>query len=650
MEFKEDGEALQEKNTQNANYLNLILICPCGAAVSTPENFNQHTARFHQGKENQYPQGVVSDTLAICDICQTCFVHQEFLKQHQAGHEKENVIDGIEPLSNDSSDNVSLPQSVQPHFLDAVINQKLSNSAASETENDEELLDVKDEPKYESDADEDYQPEVNIKPEMVSCDMPNKQDPTAKRRKKKTQLIKCKVCSSKFDDTKMLKDHVLTEHPEQSELLLCQECDYTSFSQTDLDYHNTKHHLHEVDGKTCLVCNKTFDARRNAIAHAQRMHKPRDVVCPMCGLEMKKYLLPMHIRRTHHNVKNQRSNMPKEEKCFFCGYVGTKLSDHLKQNHPVPKTSFPCGVCDAELGDAFNLEAHHKQKHKEDENCRICGVSLPIKNVAGHLSAAHDIGLTERCEYCDFHATLGILSKHEEQEHLLKGNRQRRSCPHCKLRIVNGRLPYHMSLWHPEKIEKFICHDCGKVFDMEVFLKRHQSFNHDPKGFITCHICSKEVRREKMNRHLSLYHDVGLTRKCKDCDFISTLRKLKDHILQNHNSKVECDICHEVFKTSVIKQHKRQAHIIGRVKCDQCHMTFGNKSSVKQHVMRVHEKEKHEMKCPHCKFTTVTKSIFETHVNAHAGVKPHSCPYCDYNVICKKHLVTHLKKKHGVTM
>ena len=308
---------------------------------------------------------------------------------------------------------------------------------------------------------------------------------------------------------------------------------------------------------------------------------------------------------------------------------------------------FPCGACSLEFPDKLDLEVHQKQAHDAYEQCKICNLSLPILNFAGHLSAAHDKGMKERCEYCDFESTLHTMYKHVQDKHLHEEKRHVKDCPHCDIKFVHFKLPNHIQLVHPDKVEKFICDDCGKVFDFELFLKRHQSFNHPKEGFLSCHLCTKKVPRVRMNKHLSTHHDIGITRKCKQCDFVSTLGHLKNHILEHHNEKVECDICHEVFKASVIRQHKRLAHIIGRVKCDLCSMTFRSKWGVRQHIRQVHEREKNLKQCPHCDFTTVSKRSYKLHVNAHTGEKPYQCPHCEYQVIVKRHLTNHIMKKHA---
>ena len=450
---------------------------------------------------------------------------------------------------------------------------------------------------------------------------------------------KCKVCSEKFDSIQDLMTHISSQHPEKAKNLQCTKCDYATHDETQLTNHVIAVHDFNIKGGTCPQCKRTFKNKHSVLAHVKRAHIHKEAVCPVCGKLVKEYILSRHLKMMH-------SKTPK--KCFFCDFTGNTLHEHLRLCHPVPKDTFMCGACPLRFENADELERHHRHYHEPEERCPICQAMVPIKNLAGHISAAHDQGLEERCEYCDFKATLGVLARHAQDVHLPNDTRGQSYCKHCKIKIVYCKMQNHLQLAHPDKIEKFVCDDCGHTFEFEGNLRAHQKDIHPPNGLQKCYVCGKEVTKRSMNHHLSLYHDIGLVKKCKHCDFKSTFGQLKRHIAENHNEKVECDICHEVFRASVIRQHVRQAHVIGRIKCEHCELTFRTRWGKNEHVKTIHEKDKHAKKCPHCDYKTVFKYRLHWHIKGHQGLKPYSCEYCDYQVGKKKELMKHLLKMHGI--
>ena len=453
---------------------------------------------------------------------------------------------------------------------------------------------------------------------------------------------KCKICSDVLNSLKELKTHMADEHPNEAKTpkypYKCSQCDYRSSVEKRLINHISTTHDPESSEYACPKCDKMFRSRRQLTEHDKKVHVQADAICPYCGKVVKEYLLPRHLKVEHHGQVKE---------CFFCDFKGNSLHRHLKEMHPIPEVSFPCGACDKVFEDADSLESHQKHNHDETEKCRVCHYFVPVKDLARHLSAAHDEGYTERCEFCDFESTLGVMARHVQKVHLKDECRFRRNCPYCDVKVINQKYKRHIYLVHPEKVEKFVCDDCGKTYECKKALELHIEV-HKQGGYQICEVCSKKVIKKRMNHHLSLYHDIGLVKKCKHCDFKSTYGELTKHVYENHNHKVECDICHKTFKATCLRQHVRQAHVIGRMKCEHCDQTFVTRTSRDRHIKNMHKKEEYAKKCPHCEYRSVDLGRLKTHILAHEGIKPHKCKLCDYQVIWKRHLTNHLRKKHGI--
>jgi len=124
----------------------------------------------------------------------------------------------------------------------------------------------------------------------------------------------------------------------------------------------------------------------------------------------------------------------------------------------------------------------------------------------------------------------------------------------------------------------------------------------DQKFLVDCKICSKQVSRQSMIRHL-LNHD----------------------ILPNEPSP--CSICGKIFKNYLcLRDHEKFHRMERKYACQHCDMKFRYPDKLKRHI-RVHTREK-PYQCNECGRQFAQASQLKTHSNVHSGEKPYECEKC----------------------
>ena len=90
---------------------------------------------------------------------------------------------------------------------------------------------------------------------------------------------------------------------------------------------------------------------------------------------------------------------------------------------------------------------------------------------------------------------------------------------------------------------------------------------------------------------------------------------------------------------------KKKMHI-----CSNCGVSFGEKSSLKEHISLVHEGKKgllNDGKCPRCDKQFVDKGNILKHIKAvHEKIKPFNCSVCNADFTEKGGLAMHIKTVH----
>lgn len=129
----------------------------------------------------------------------------------------------------------------------------------------------------------------------------------------------------------------------------------------------------------------------------------------------------------------------------------------------------------------------------------------------------------------------------------------------------------------------------------------------------------------------------GVVAICHECG--STFKQksyLKRHIQRKHQKeeyKLQCDICGAKFLLNFDLRRHMIKHIAARnYACDQCDQKFKTELTLKSHVKNVHNSEKRQTKnfqCNVCDRSYFHQRHLEYHVRTHTGDSRYKCEVCE---------------------
>lgn len=193
---------------------------------------------------------------------------------------------------------------------------------------------------------------------------------------------------------------------------------------------------------------------------------------------------------------------------------------------------------------------------------------------------------------------------------------------------------------HPEEESMiYTCNYCNTMYDSVQNLHKH-IFEH---------------MNELTNSEEDL-HD------CSQCDlYLFNADDLKIHersreesvLTDNQNEKESknesrylCTVCGKILRTKDRFQSHKNAHEGLRPhECSECGKGFADRKNMHQHYDIVHlRKAKHE--CPVCQKKFYTPTKMKSHITMHYGVKPFTCDVCNKTFRLKMNMIKH-KKTHS---
>ncbi|XP_059094389.1 uncharacterized protein LOC131889320 [Tigriopus californicus] len=140
-------------------------------------------------------------------------------------------------------------------------------------------------------------------------------------RKISSSHVICDICGEKLVGNEKLKYHHRQKHPVNS--CLCPFCGMECSNKSTLQYHLNKFHP-KSDETTCKDCGLIKPTVSSLKAHA-RIHKPPEILCPICG---KRFTKPEYL--TLHNRIHTGEKRYKCDLCDFKTAVGSNLTNHKK--------------------------------------------------------------------------------------------------------------------------------------------------------------------------------------------------------------------------------------------------------------------------------------------------------------------------------
>ncbi|XP_045489582.1 zinc finger protein 62 isoform X4 [Pieris rapae] len=418
--------------------------------------------------------------------------------------------------------------------------------------------------------------------------------------------------------------------------------------------------------------------------------------CLFCDKTLEYDELNKHIKSHGPNVI-MNTNIPDEVKvdvsvtvCEKCNIVFENfdnLRQHLLDEHafvdfnlkPV-KLTLSCDNCKKVFTSKLGLKYHLSRCKDSSNRTKVIKQNIAILlNMSTALPFKYFMNRF-RCFHCskDF-VQFDSLKEHSVKQHthcdlksksmkFLKGRDislkidiSNLSCKVCSEKysdvsalidhlIVNHKAAYDTTVEYLQsfKIAKdsIPCPFCSDVFQYFRKLLEHINLLHSVENFV-CAYCGQTFGNNYNYRaHISRYHRQESV-KCIECSTeFATVHKLSRHKARVHGEKIyQCQQCDDKFGTQyLLKKHAIQVHSSGH-KCMYCSRIFTINSHLRNHVRRLHLKEKN-FECNICSERFFDKPLLKTHLVKHIGERNYHCDICGKRFLWKKNLRGHMSS-HG---
>ena len=89
---------------------------------------------------------------------------------------------------------------------------------------------------------------------------------------------------------------------------------------------------------------------------------------------------------------------------------------------------------------------------------------------------------------------------------------------------------------HASTESRFSCDVCGKDFKQDFYLKRHLKSHNSIGKCVQCSICSTDIDKEKLKKHVKEVHQNRKEHKCSSCNMgFHRFSEMREHLSANIN-------------------------------------------------------------------------------------------------------------------
>ncbi|CAL2048453.1 unnamed protein product [Caenorhabditis brenneri] len=345
---------------------------------------------------------------------------------------------------------------------------------------------------------------------------------------------KCPECGQILFARSGLQKHRKTIHgvkaqkaPKMGTRCLCskdkEECTFVGEDAADLTKHIMTNHM---EGTTKIICYwkdcslnlKGISNSTDFLEHVRRHTDDRPFKCVHCPeafpmeRRLTKHLQDKHLEELQ---KNQQPHSfchwkeKDEEECKFAGATPLELTTHVLKEHIRKSACFfchwdGCGRQTKPFPDEYGYIKHFRGNHNEKDmpyQCTVCPRNPSLKrDLDHHVRTEHQDWGENPIFKCYWMANFV-------------------TCGHTFRNLTE--LSEHISSEHADDLENLICNwdGCWKEFQTALFtgvkLQGYPEFvshltSHTVDNSVTCNICQKKFKREKLVQHQRKAHQEEL--------------------------------------------------------------------------------------------------------------------------------------------
>lgn len=338
--------------------------------------------------------------------------------------------------------------------------------------------------------------------------------------------------------------------------------------------------------------------------------------------------------------------------CQFCTKHFTDIKK-LESHHKYHLQKFTCELCGAEYKQKRSLNRHKETVHSEELPfiCGVCGLGFVCSSSHGKHLKTHS--LNNFLQSCTDMPSSSVAAFDKDQFKVLDLNSLFKPNEKKQETIPNRNSEGSLSdcflkgkSLNREKILKYECLVCGKMFPEKTNLRAHKVIHEE--GKYKCDVCGKKFNKINNLQKHKIIHTGDKPYSCPVCgrEFADPSSSKRHQRTHTGLKPYECGLCGKHFSdTSLLNRHKKRHMKIRPYGCPQCDKSFSNSDHLNRHV-RTHTGER-PYECGICGRRFTQTSSLNVHTKRHSGIRPFQCGICKAEFTRAMHLKNHLSRLHG---
>ncbi|KAK6972640.1 zinc finger protein 208 [Biomphalaria glabrata] len=442
----------------------------------------------------------------------------------------------------------------------------------------------------------------------------------------------------------------------------CLDCSETFLLASSYREHRSKMHgeyfeiLKIMGAFQCTLCSETFPCQFMLDKHVKKHVGKKVLPCTLCGVFFHK----IQDRRLHWKTVHPGIGCPNCGKMYASiKYLQKHISLNCQDHYPPTKKFLEF---QKKQHSDFEMSKNEKKVDKKIIRCHLCPkICSSIHGWRRHMSESHeDAGFSKLSNTCIICNEL-VYGYKALEKHLLQNHAEDSGLPveeedglveealkKCDIDITAYRKAgRNTSEIYQDEEGNYHCPNCTKVHSDLKALRTHIRIHVNMK--LECSLCHKVFKNPTLLKQHVQRHRKDAVYSCDTCDkkFL-TVQKLNKHRKVHHSTgNFVCDLCGMAFALNDYLQKHKRCHTDKRPhSCTVCGKTFRTKPELRVHVL-IHTRET-PYKCQYCSRGFSQKGNYRIHLAQHTGEKPYQCDQCDisFALLChlKRHKSTHDQK------